>query len=328
MTKIISLYDNGSVSICKEREFKYSKKIDTILIPVQMEGLLDGYIPVHANKYMDFDTAELEVKISSILDDDDDEYSEVSNFSMKKITTASLIEFYNYLHSFHKMNYMNSLLESGANGGFIYRLEVVEVYIKLFKKNKCIYEYYYDIFDNDDKSFNIESLDVYHFIYDYNKGQYLKINTKTNTWEYSGSKKSKNVNVICGQLLLYSSVFIFGKVPKIIPSPYSIKIITVDDSTSQHNNKKLYSSEREVFEEYVYDMCEVYGEYGIEYSNSHIILYEIMVYYHYMLMVFEIVYRTFIDDLNVVIQIYNPSFSNNTIYDRNNINEFFRGVIK
>lgn len=325
MSKLIILNNDKSISTCKEKNFKYSKKMDTILIPMTMEGLLDGFIPIHANKYMNFTKAEINTQVSKTFEDDDYEEEEIENFPIGEYTTTSLIELYNYLHSFRKLAFANVILSSNLESGNVAQFIIITVDIKLFDNEKCIYEFHYNALE-DDESFSVEQLEIYRFIFDYKKGDLLRLNLNTKRWGYTDKQKSGNVNIIYGRLLYYTIIYIFENIESRISykGTMSLDIFSINYRTKGECGPNKYITDREVFDEYIYNDLEVYDIFPISYMSQSIIFYEIMIYFHYLTIIINIVYNR-MGSTELIYQLYSPSSDGCKIYDRGNINNFLMG---
>ncbi len=143
MNKLIILYKDGSISIIKEKRFKYNKKMKYVLVPINSYDIENTFICLYANKYMDFEKAEIEVDmlIARYDDYDKDEITDTNPLTMGNISTTSVIDFYNYLHSLYKIELFNNIINANMENPNQINIDLLNFKVRLFENGETLFEF-------------------------------------------------------------------------------------------------------------------------------------------------------------------------------------------
>lgn len=221
MKKVIILNKNKSTEVVKEKNFKYEKEVEYILIPLNSYELHDTFLCIKANKYMNFDNAKIEIKLANAVNDTEcEEYSDLSLFNDLNIETSSIIELYNYIHSINKLEYFNDIINANLENLTQRAIDILAFKIKLYKHDQCIFEYIFNRLDNSDDILDEENIAYDLGMIDYGFTSLFKgikniyetisdalfINKKTNKWSFDDDKY---YNCICGIMLFHTHTSYF-----------------------------------------------------------------------------------------------------------------------
>ena len=156
MKDLILMKNNLNVEIIKEKNFKYEKDIDYVVIPLNSYDIENGFIIVEANKYMEFDYCDIRVKMSNVMYEhyNNEDPIEIGIMENMAVRLNSLIDLYNYIHSFSKIEFINTILEGNLDNDIIVGFDIMNFDIRLYKNDKIIFEYYYNKFGDKNNSFS------------------------------------------------------------------------------------------------------------------------------------------------------------------------------
>jgi len=332
MKKIIILNKNKSVEIVKEKNFKYEKKMEFILIPLNSYELDDVFVCVKANKYMNFDNAKLEITLANAVNDIDyDDFNSITPFNNLNITTSSIIELYNYIQSINRLEYLNDLLNANLECTTQRVIDILTFKIVLYKNNECIFEYTFKrINDADD----VESLEYDLGVLDYGFHDIFKgikdiygvisddvfINKNNNKWSFKDDNYTES---LCGIILPHTHTLYFVspreyyEIGKVLEQTIVIELnmVVMEDQI----NIKNFQSVDDVADFLSSGNCEYYDSFSL-YINR-VIMLEYMIYAKFLYSSIILSYQTDIglEGFNIITTIINGNQKFSVIFDKDTI---------
>lgn len=342
MKKMIVLNKDKSTEIIKEKNFKYNKNMEYILIPLDSYNLKDVFLGIKANKYMNFDYVKMDIEMANAVNDTDDydnehQYSSLMPFHNLNIKTSSIIELYNYIQSLNRLDYFNDLINSNLENPIQRVIDILSFKISIYKNDNCIFSYEYNKFeDENDKSKNAElcySLGVldygFQVIYKGINKIYetitdnLFINKKTNKWSF----KDKNYNnCICGVLLMHTHTIYF-----VNPTEYVEFCKMKDQTIIMHiemlcTDEPINLKELTCIDDVDNYLAEGYVEYyeSLEIYHNRKTILEFLVYAHFLYNSIELAYSLDIgiEDFNPIISFYTGKHDTFVIFDKHTIPDY------